>query len=111
MLGDGLVLVAGGYDDSMTGNFSDPMPITYNASAELYNPATNGWSVTGSMAAGRRDQTATLLGNGQVLVTGGSGPTTLGYSSAETFNPLTGTWSGAGDMQRRSRFSYSGLVE
>ena len=38
------------------------------ASAQLYDPARNKWTVSGSMSAGRVETTATLLNNGKVLV-------------------------------------------
>jgi hypothetical protein len=41
------------------------------SSAELYNPATGTWALTGSMTTPREDQTTDLLANGQVLVAGG----------------------------------------
>jgi hypothetical protein len=63
-LGDGDVLVAGG----LTGTASNPGS---TISAILYNPAANSWTATGSLTAGRDDQTASLLKNGQVLVAGG----------------------------------------
>ena len=64
LLANGNVLVAGG----MTGLASNPSTTT---AAMLYNPATNAWTATGAMNTDRGQQTATLLNNGQVLVTGG----------------------------------------
>jgi len=79
LLPDGQVLVAGG---STSGCFYGG-----TSGAELYNPATGSWAATGSMTTARVDQSATLLGNGKVLVTGGMGtaiPSSL--SSAKVYN-------------------------
>jgi hypothetical protein len=63
LLKDGRVLVAGGSDDEYsTGAVS---------SAEVYDPATGGFTPTGPMTTWRLGQTATLLGDGRVLVSGG----------------------------------------
>jgi Kelch motif len=56
-LADGRVLAAGGG--------------RYTASAELYDPATNRWTPTGSMNLDRITFTATVLRDGRVLVVGG----------------------------------------
>jgi WD40 repeat protein len=83
LLPDGEVLVAGGED----ANFN------LLSSAELYNPVTGTWSVTGSMATGRVGQSATPLSNSQVLMAGGSTATT-----AELYNPATGRFTATGSM-------------
>ncbi|CAF0735659.1 unnamed protein product [Adineta steineri] len=79
ILVNGLVLVAGG-DDS--GN-------DHPKSAELYNPSTGTWAITGSMNVIRRDYTASTLANGSVLVVGGSNG--VRHNSAELYNPSTDT--------------------
>src|SRR5256885_1303257 len=65
LLSDGRMLVTGGQG---TGG-------VYLSSAELYTPDNSGgpgtWSSAGSMTTGRYGQTATLLPDGRVLVTGG----------------------------------------
>jgi N-acetylneuraminic acid mutarotase len=58
-----------------------------------------GWSYIGSMHYSRRSHKASVLTNGQVLVTGGIGSEVL--NSAELYHPLTGTWKTTGDMNRR----------
>ena len=37
----------------------------------MYNPATNSWTVVGSMTNARYNHTVTLLSKGEVLVAGG----------------------------------------
>jgi hypothetical protein len=53
---------------------------------------------TGSMNAARESHTATLLANGNVLVTGGDNYTDGFLASAELYNPATGRWTFTGSM-------------
>jgi hypothetical protein len=53
---------------------------------------------TGSMASSRVVHTATLLNNGEVLVTGGEDNTNNILSSAELYDPTTGTFTATGSM-------------
>jgi hypothetical protein len=64
LLGDGDVLVAGG----LVGLNSNPGS---SSAAIRYSPAARTWTSTGAMGTARDDQTANLLADGQVLVTGG----------------------------------------
>jgi N-acetylneuraminic acid mutarotase len=89
LLDDGRVLVAGGY------NSLGPDPLDRPTSAELYDPGTGSWTVTGSMNDAHGLQTATLLPNGTVLV-GGDSSHVVGVADppamVELYDPTTGNW-------------------
>jgi large repetitive protein len=55
-------------------------------------------SATGSMAAGRRYHTATLLPSGNVLIAGGQGSGGFYLASCELYDPLTGVWVATGAL-------------
>jgi len=84
---DGRVLIVGGYYEGIA-----------TAQAELYDPKTNVWTLTGSMNYARAEHTASILPNGKVLVAGGDNSTTESMNSAELYDPLTGNWSITGKM-------------
>jgi len=70
------------------------------SAAPLQSAAAAGsgtWSLTGSLAKGREIHTATLLANGNVLVTGGETNASV-TSSAQVYTPGTGAWSATGAM-------------
>jgi hypothetical protein len=76
LLGNGEVLLAGGSDGFSASVFT----------AELYNPPSDSFSVTGSMATERNSHTATLLQNGKVLVVGGLDNSQTSLASAELYH-------------------------
>ena len=91
LLQNGEVLVTGGYNPTAC---CEAPPL---ASAELYNPSTGTWALTGSMTTGRVDFTLTLVSNGKVVAAGRADNGTA-LSSAELYNPATGTWTATGSM-------------
>ncbi len=90
LLGDGRVLVVGGK--------GEPMPDVdsqLRGTAEIWDPGTGEWTPAGSMAEGRAEHTATLLGDGRVLVIGSLG----NKATAEIYDPATDAWYDAGAME------------
>ena len=91
LLSDGRVLFAGGtVIVASTGYLT-------TASAQIYDPKTGTFALTGQMAAPRQGHAATLLKDGRVLVVGGytSDPADGSLESAvtaELFDPTTGTF-------------------
>src|SRR5215472_8490188 len=74
-------------------------------------PALGGsgsWNRTGSMNYTRLYNTATLLGDGQVLVAGG-GESSATAGSAELYDPATGKWTVTGTMIT-PRFSHQAVL-
>jgi hypothetical protein len=92
-LTDGRVLVAGGGIAAAPQTYPHP----YTNSAELYDPATGTWTVTGSLHVPRLRHTATLLRDGRVLVAGGQGLGTY-LAEAEIYDPAAGTWTVTGSL-------------
>jgi hypothetical protein len=90
LLPDGTVLAAGGETDSCSANscfFAGSL-----ATAELYNPSAGAFVSTGNMAIARGSHTATLLGDGRVLIAGGTSYGGIGIfggslDSAELYTP------------------------
>lgn len=96
-LSSGKVLVTGGCDgdDYFYGSCSKDSL----ASAELYAPSTGRWTPTSSMGTRRSGQTATLLPDGHVLVSGGClNACTTVLNTAELYDPHTGTWKPTSSM-------------
>ncbi len=90
LLPNGQVLLAGGIDESTSGGST-------LATAELYNPSTGTWTVTGSMTTARYAFALIVLPNGEALAAGGENASGF-LNSAELYNPATGTWTATGNM-------------
>jgi hypothetical protein len=83
LLPDATVLIAGGGDTSIAPAWS----VSHTSGAELYDPATNTFSATGSMAVNREGHSATVLPDGTVLVTGGWTYLIGSTDTAEIYHP------------------------
>jgi hypothetical protein len=97
LLNNGNVLVAGG----ISGCFGSA---TVLGSAEIYDPISGTFSMTGTMNVSRNGPIAALLSTGSVLITGGcvgcssSNPTLQLTDTAELFDPVAGTFTLTGNM-------------
>ncbi len=60
--------------------------------------ASGTWTSTGSMTIPRSRHTATLLSDGEVLVSGGLTTGNIPTRTAELYDPVTGTWSATGSL-------------
>jgi hypothetical protein len=87
LLVNGAVLVAGGADDA-----------GIHKTAELYNVAAATFLAAGSLAVERQAHAATLLPDGNVLVTGSVTFSGIASASAEIYDGSHGGFAAAGDM-------------
>jgi hypothetical protein len=107
LLRNGKVLVAGGANSEI---FHDFDALT---SAEIYDPVSNTWTVTGAMNVRRLAHAATTLNDGRVLVSGGAlefyspGPVT---NACEIYDPATGAWTLTGFMMTNRSFHSATLL-
>ena len=99
-LNDGRVLIVGGKSGRIvTSRHSNLASLTPLNSAEIYDPESNSFIRTGDMSAPHYLPTATMLGNGQVLVVGGwtlQGFVVVGMRDADLYQPETNRFSRAG---------------
>ena len=97
----GQVLVAGGYDSNSY------YPDNILKSSEIYDPISHSWTNTvGHLSYERFWHTATLLGDGQVLVSGGQSTYLAGE---ELYHPDPGTWRTVGKLNT-SRYGHAATL-
>ena len=104
----GNVLIAGGTSDESGGDV---------ATAELYDPTTGQFALTGRMSTPRENHSATFLSPsvvsgslaGNVLVAGG-GDVSAPSDSAEVFNPQTAAFSPVGAMTTGAHAASRGVA-
>jgi len=90
LLPNGRVLVAGGVGQNRADDYLD--------SAEIYDPVSKNWSVTGALAEGRDYTTLTPLRDGRVIAIGGRGSAGA-LSSMEVYDTRGGSWIQAGRLR------------
>src|SRR5262249_34178192 len=72
--------------------------------------ATITWRLTDFMSSARESQTATLLGNGQVLVTGGRGRAGENPEYGELYDPVSGEWAKTPSMGYAIEFGHTATL-
>jgi N-acetylneuraminic acid mutarotase len=91
LLADGRVLFTGSFNIASIATATTATP---GNGAELYSPGTNTWTTT-PMPTARVLHTTTRLGDGRIVVAGGSQGTlvaTAPIAGVDVFNPATNTW-------------------
>ena len=102
LLNNGKVLAAAGMYQGSGDTFG-------KSSAELYDPVSGTWSITGSLGTARMHQQGACLSDGRILIAGGQprGVTSVNFASAEIYNPALGTWTATGSMITPRRQSFT----
>ena len=95
LLPDGRVLVAGGVDASGTAL----------STAEIYDPTSGHWTLTGTMSAARAGFTMNVLADGRVVAVGGYAANPgQALTSADLFDPTTDGWTATGALTAGRRY-------
>ncbi|MBK5291926.1 MAG: hypothetical protein JJE04_09655, partial [Acidobacteriia bacterium] len=97
-LADGTILVAGGTSGRGTTN-----------SAELFDPATNSWSVVDGMTSARAGATFTRLADGRVLFTGGEA-SGVPLSTLEIYDPAARQFSNVSSVLSSPRKDHAAAM-
>ena len=77
---------------------------------ELYDPARNTWTTTGSPLWPRFNHIQERLPNGKVLVAGGYWEPGIILNSSEIYDPAAGTWSSTGNLFEARQFHKSTVL-
>jgi hypothetical protein len=102
LLQNGKVLVA-------TGGPGTPGPgVPHPLAAEVYDPATDSWSLTGD-SDGRYSPAVTLLPNGKVLLAGGAVSGGAALAGTMLYDPATNSWATGANMAT-VRYGLAGVL-
>jgi hypothetical protein len=82
-------------------------PASANAAVTV---TAHGFTVKGNMETARELHTATLLGNGKVLIVGGNDSTGEALASAELFDPATGTFAPTKGTMETARVDHTATL-
>src|SRR5262249_55280848 len=66
--------------------------------SEIFDPASNSWTGTGSLVTPRQSMGVVTLPDGQIFVAGGEGVGGAFVATAEIYNPSSSMWAPAGSM-------------
>jgi hypothetical protein len=94
VLGDGRLLISGGYDRPWKGE-AHQMPLN---SAVIYDPANDSYSQAAPMALPRARHAAVALSDGRIAVLGGMSLSST--ASVEIYDPRSNTWETGPPMQQ-----------
>ncbi|MBI4864490.1 MAG: VCBS repeat-containing protein [Candidatus Riflebacteria bacterium] len=98
-LSPGRILLTGG--KSSTGSV---------ATAQLFDRATGVWTATGAMNRPRAGHSATRMGDGRVLVAGGTDPLGTVHDTAEIYDPGSGTFIPLTALMNKPRAGHFGVL-
>ena len=100
LLGNGRVLIAGGWGDSLKSALATQTELYYPL--DSYNLMGRFQSTTGSWATPRTAHAAVLLASGQVLAVGGVDANGLALGTTEVYDPNMDTWTPGPAITARS---------
>lgn len=100
LLADGRVLIAGGYAP-IAPNYTSWTTVS---DCEIYDPSTDSFSATGTMASPRAWGSATRLADGRVLVVGGDSYSGGNPDIAEIWDPATGGFTQTGRLKHFRKY-------
>jgi len=81
-----------------------------SSNKELFNPTDNTWTNIEKMNKKRLFHTATVLLNGQVLITGGSPDAETSDKATELYDPIQQTWIQTDNMNSERFYHTASLL-
>lgn len=106
VLDDGRFMMIGGTSKDENG-----LLISLNAETEAYDPASGTWAELAPMLDKRASHTATVLGDGRVLVVGGGKTDGPYLKTTEIYDPATDAWAAAAPLARGRAFHTATLLD